>query len=62
MCFQENKRGKDLERQEEINYRGCFVTFVIGAGNNCYFLAVGNWLLRPALRQKVLIDGSKPIS
>ena len=35
---------------------------MIGAGNSCYFQAICDWLLRPSLRQKVLVYGSKHIS
>ena len=58
MCSKED-RGDGLE---EMNYTGCFARFVIGASSIYYLLATHDLLLRPSLRQKVLIYGSKHIS
>ena len=55
-CYEEEKRGKGF-KGKEINYKGCFARFVMRAGNNFYFLAIHDWLLRPSLRIKFLSMG-----
>lgn len=58
-------QGRQRERVYEgkkINYTGCSAKFVMGAGHNCHFSALCGCLLRPSLRQKVLICGSRHIS
>ena len=56
------RRQGNIKAKKEINYRDCFGKFVIGASNNCYFFTICDWLLRPSLRQKMLIYGNKHIS
>ena len=58
------RQGFTKAKREKFqqNYIDCSARSVIDASNNCYFLALGDWLLRPSLKQKVLIYGSKHIS